>query len=588
MLTLRSKRKISAVLAADVAGYTHLMEMDEDETHSQLMHLRSTYLVPAVAAHGGTIVKNTGDGFLAAFDTTGEAARCAISLQQQLVDYALRFPPERRIIFRMGLNVCETIVENDDIFGDGVNIAARLHAYAEPGDIVMTSAVAEQSAGELATQATFDMGDLHLKHISRPIRAVGLRIGSAHKITAPVPLKRGDTRPSIAILPFRSQVPDAENAYFNEGIVENIIHALSGVKELLVISRATTQRYAGKTVDAKATGRELNVRYLLNGTVSRLGKQLRISTELCEAETGHVLRTDRYDGALADVFDLQEKIAAAAMKTIAPRVLAWELQRVMRKHPESLTAYDLVLQALEQLYKLDYASHSRARGLLQQAITLDPDYSSAYTYTAYWYIFRVGEGWSADPDADALEAARVARSAIDRDANDALALAIFGYIQSFLLRDYETAIVYLDRALEVSPSCANAWTMSSLARGFLGDAAVAIEHAEHGLRLSPLDAHMFWHEGALAQAYYIGGHYDAAIAWDRKAIARNPSAHFVHRRLIASLAAMGRAPDARRAAAEFLRLQPDFRLAPYARRCPFKGPILETWIERLRFAGLPD
>jgi adenylate cyclase len=417
---------------------------------------------------------------------------------------------------------------------------------------------------------------------------MGLRIGSLRNLTAPAPLRAVDARPSIAVLPFRKQVSDPAEAYFADGIVEEIIHALAGMKELFVISRTSTLQYSGDTIDARAIGRELGVRYLLYGSVSRVGDRLRIGTELSDAETGRIIRTDRYDGKLADLFDLQAQIAIAVMKSIAPDVLEWELRRAMRKHPESLTAYDLVLQALEHLYRMDYESHSRARGLLQQAITLDPDYAPAYTYTAYWHIFRVGEGWSTNPDADAAEAARVARAAIDRNGNDALALAIFGHVHAFLLRDFQTANAVLDRAIDVGPNCATAWTMSSVARGYVGDGATAVERAEHGLRLSPLDAQVFWHEGQLAQAHYINGDYEAAVAWARRAAARKASLMFNLRVLAASLAAQGLELDSRRVAREILRLQPKFRLSTYARRCPFTGAILDAWIDRLRLAGLPD
>jgi adenylate cyclase len=588
MVPLKSRHKISAVLTVDVVGYSRLMELDEDDTHGRLMQLRAEVLDPTIAAYAGRVIKNTGDGVLAAFDAAEDAARCAIAMQEQLIECATRFPPERRIVARMAINHCDTIVEADDIYGDGVNIAARLQAYAEPGDVIMPAPVAARLAAELAGYTTFDMGDLYLKNINRPIRAVGLRIGSLRNLTTPAPLRAADERPSIAVLPFRKQESNPADAYLADGIVEEITHALAGLKELFVISRTSTLRYAAESIDAAAIGRELGVKYILYGSVSRAGDRLRIGTELSDVETRRIICSDRYDGELGDLFDLQEKIAVAAMKSIAPHVMEWELRRVIRKHPESLTAYDLVLQALEYLYRMDYESHSRARGLLQQAIALDPGYAPAYTYTAYWHIFRVGEGWSTDPDADAEEAARVARAAIEREGNDALALAIFGHVQSFLLRDFNAADAVLNRAIDVGPNCAVAWAMSSVTRGYLGDGANAVARAEHGLRLSPLDAHVFWHEGVLAQAHYINGDYQAAVAWARRATAHNPSTMFSLRVLAASLAALGLQLDSRRVARELLRRQPKFRLSTYAPSCPFTGATLDAWIDRLRLAGLPE
>jgi adenylate cyclase len=583
-----TKHRATVVLATDVVGYSRLMEVDQEDTHARLKQLRAQILDPVVAEHSGRIFKNTGDGFLAAFDQAPEAARCAIAMQTGLIDEAARFPPERRIVFRMGLTAGDAIIEDGDVFGEGVNVAVRLQTYAEPGDVVMSATVAEQAADALGGMPTFDLGDLHLKNITRPVHAIGVRIGSLRNLAAPVAPRPTDTRPSIAVLPFRKLQVTPSDRNLADGIAEEIIHALAGVKELLVIARASTLRYSGRTIDAAAIGRELGVRYLLYGSVRRSGSRLRIGTELSDVENGRVILSERYEGDPSELFDLQEKIALAAMKSIAPHVREQELRRVMRKHPESLTAYDFVLRALEYLYRMDRESHAQARGLLQQAIAHDPEYALAYSYTAYWHIFRVGEGWSANPEEDAAEAARAARAALDRDGNDAMALAIFGHVQSFLLRDYQTAMAYLVRAVEVGPNSALAWTMCSITRGYLGDGPTAVERAEQGLRLAPLDGHVFWHESALAQAHYINGDYDAALAWARTSATHRPTAIFNLRLLAAILVALGRNAEAQRPAQELLRVQPAFCLALYAKRCPFEGPILNTWLERLRAAGLPE
>jgi adenylate cyclase len=265
-----------------------------------------------------------------------------------------------------------------------------------------------------------------------------------------------------------------------------------------------------------------------------------------------------------------------------------ELVRALRKQPQNLTAYDLVLQALDLLYRMDYESFSRARGLLQQAIAHDPGYAPAYSYTALWYILRVGEFESADPDGDAAAAASYAASTLERDSDDAVSLAICGHVQSYLLKNYQRALALLDRAVAASPSSAMAWSMSSATRGFLGDGQTAVQHGERGVRLAPLDARLFWHEGLLAQAHYVAGDYEAALDWVRGAIERNESIRFNFRTLIATLAALGRADEAAQAARHLLRLQPNFRLGSYARRCPFLPPIREQWLESLRAAGLPD
>jgi class 3 adenylate cyclase/TolB-like protein len=583
-----TSRTTFAVMAADIAGYARLVEADEEDTIRRLLELRAEIIAPVVAAHGGSIFKHLGDGFLAVFDDPGRAVRCALELQSEMIERASRFPAERRIVLRIGLNLSETIVEAGDVFGEGVNVAARLQAYAEPGDVVLSARIADAAAGELADAAVFDLGELRLKNISKSVRAKGVHVGSLRHVTAPGPLRVAEERPSIAVLPFRKAQQDATDVYFAEGIVEEIVHALASLKDLFVVSRTSTLRYAGEALDTKAIGHDLGVRYLLYGGVQRQREQLRITTELIDVESAHVLRADRYEGTTAELFQLQETIALAAMRTIAPGVMEQELRRASRKHPESLTAYDLVLQALQYLYRIDYDSHSRTRELLQRAIALDPDYAPAYTYVAYWYIFRIGEGWSTDPEADAAEGARMAEAALKRDRHDPLALAISGHVRAFLMRDFESARVVLDRAIEHGPNCAMAWSMSSITHGYMGQGADAVAHAERGLRLSPIDAHAFWHEGMLAQAYYVAGEYAAAVAWARKAATQNPNAMFNLRVLAASLAAQGRELEARRAAREILKLHPDFSLAVYRPNCPFTGAMLEAWLARLHAAGIPN
>jgi len=301
-----------------------------------------------------------------------------------------------------------------------------------------------------------------------------------------------------------------------------------------------------------------------------------------------VIRHDRFDGRLRNLFDLQEQIALSTMKSVAPHIREREVRRSMRKPPESLSAYELVLRALEFLYRLQPEAQARARGLLQQALGIDPNYAPAYAYIAYWYIFRVGEGWSLDPDADAREAARMTQLALELDPRDGLALAINGHVQSFLLRDYESANAILDRAVAIAPNCALAWTMSSITRGYLGDGAAAVERAETGLRLSPIDGHVFWFEGQLAQAHYVNGDYASAVAWARRTAAQNPAAMFNLRVLAASLVALGRIEAAQRVTQTLLVHNPEFRLTSYRRSCPFTGQVLADWMTRLREAGLPE
>ena len=581
------RRRVAAILAADVVGYTRLMEAHEEDTHIRLMQLRSEVLDPGVTAQHGKIVKNTGDGFLATFDTARDATRCALSLQEAVAAHTARMPADQRISFRMGLNAADIILEKDDVYGEGVNIAARLQTYAPSGGIVVSGAVAEQLGKDLSVNV-IDLGDLHLRNIGRPVRVYAL-----HSPMQPAKLvgeaeAGSEPRPSIAVLPFRMNLASPDQAYFADGIVYDIIRGLAALKELFVVSRGSALGYGGRNVDVREIGRQLGVRYVLYGSVQRTSTMLRIGTELSDAESGDVISSDLYEGDLGDLFALQDRIAISVVRRLAPQVRERELMRAMRKHPQNLTAYDLVLQALDLLYRMDYDSFSKARGLLEQAISHDPDYTLAYSYVALWYVFRIGEIGSPDPDGDAAAGARYATEAIERGGDDAFALAVYGHVLSFLLHDFHKAKAVLERAIAVGPSSAMAWTMASATSGFLGDGPTAVRQGEQGVRLSPLDARSFWHEGLLGQAHYVNGDYEQALDWVRSAVSRNDLIRFNQRLLIVTLGALGRHEEAAQAANRYLQIQPGFRISSYAKRCPFRDAALETWLGHLRSAGLPD
>ena len=583
------QRRPATILSADVVGYMRLSEAAEEATHQRLMSLRSGLIDPCVREHDGEIVKNTGDGFLATFDSAQLATRCALSLQRALAGATADQPVALRIAFRMGLHLADVIVEGGDIFGDGVNVAARLQSYAEQGGVIVSEAVFDQ-LDEADKAHGSDMGEIFLRNHKRPVRVFALRaepgpppsrkIGESHAEV--------DARASIAVLPFRMNGSRSHQTSIADGVVDSIIQSLSGLKELFVISRGSTLEFGRQRIDPVNIGRKLGVRYVMDGTISLSNSRVRISTELIANENGAVVSADHYDGQVNELFDLQDRIALKLVRTVAPHVRERELRRALRQHPQNMTAYDLLLQALDLLYKMDADSFARARGLLQQAMALDPSYAPPFTYTALWHVFRVGELGSPDPEGDAQAAVDRARAAIERDGNDPLALAIYGHVQSFLLRDLVTAQRFLDRAIEAGPSVAMAWTMSSATRGFAGDGRLALQHAEKGQRLAPADPYRFWHEGILAQAHYINGDYDQAVGWARSAVAHNPSIRFTLRTLAASLAAAGRSREAASAADRLLLIQPEFRLTSYAPRCPFVSPILEQWIGHLRKAGLPD
>ena len=580
------QRKLVAILAADIVGYTRLMEEDEAATVQELKEHQAVIL-PTVGRHGGRVIDTAADGLLAEFPSVINATECAVDIQTMMATRNEAQPESRRMRFRIGLNLGDVTHDETRIYGDGVNVAARLQTYAEPGGIVVSGAVAEQIVS-LAGVQVVNLGELHLRNISRPVRAFALRMDDEQtRALGDAPIG-AEGRPSIVVLPFRKGQSDPDDAYFADGIVDNIIHALAGLKELLVISRGSTLGYGGARIDVRAIGRELGVRYVMYGSVQRAAGHLRIATELSDAETGAIVLAEKYDGELSALFTLQDTISAQIVTTIAPHVREHERLRAMRKHPKNLTAYDLVLQALGPLAGMDPESFSRVRGLLQQAMARDPGYAPAYSYAALWHMIRLVQGWSPDAHADVTEAARTAGAAIERDPGDALALAIYGHMQSLLLKDYDTAVEYLDRALAAGPSCALAWAMSSATCGYLGQGAIAVLRAEHGLRLSPLDSHGFFHEHILSQAHYINGNYDEAIAWARKS-AQHSARHAPNLRVLAaSLVAVGKTGEATEVARQLLAVDPRFGLRAFAARTPLRGGIRDTFVDRLRAAGLPD
>ncbi|GJD98789.1 adenylate/guanylate cyclase domain-containing protein [Methylobacterium isbiliense] len=583
------KRRPAAILVADVVGYTRLSELAEEDTHRRLMALRAGVIDPAVVQAAGQVVKNTGDGFIATFADAAPAARCAVALQRALAEATAAEPEALRLSFRMSVHFADVIEDHGDIFGDGVNVAARLQAYAEAGDVVVSEAVFATLDPAERERAT-DLGELHLRNHTRPVRVFALRAdpaaGPARRVGES--LAALEARASIAVLPFRLTSDRPGQSYVADGLVDWMVRSLSGFKDLFVISRGSTLAYRRGRTDPISFGRKLGVRYVMDGSVWQHAGRLRVGSELIDSETGAVVIADHYEGALDEMFELQDRIALKLIRTIAPHVRERELRRALRKHPESLTGYDLLLQAVDLLYKMDADSFARARTLLQQAMALDPTYAPPFAYAAWWHVLRVGELGSPDPASDARAAEDRARTAVELDGNDPLGLAIYGHVQAYLLRDPETARRFLDRAIAAGPSVATAWSMSSAAYGFAGSARLAVQHGETGQRLAPADPYTFWHEGILAQAHYLDDSYDQAVAWARSAVAHNPSIRFNLRTLAASLAAAGYGREAAAAAAHLLRVQPTFRLNVYAPRCPFPPPFLERWLGHLRSAGLPE
>jgi adenylate cyclase len=536
-------RRLAAILAADVAGYSRLIGVDEGGTLERLRAMRRQLLDPKIAEHRGRLVKTTGDGLLVEFGSVVDALRCAVEVQREMTGRNAGMPPDNRIELRIGINMGDIVVEDGDIFGDGVNVAARLEALAEPGGICVSARVQEDAAGKLDL-AFEDIGEQALKNIARPVRAYRV-ITSARSATAQVntgpPLP---DKPSIAVLPFANMSGDPEQEYFADGMVEEIITALSRIRWLFVIARNSSFTYNGQAFDVKQVGRELGVRYVLEGSVRKAGSQVRITGQLIDATSGTHLWADRFDGSLEDVFELQDKVAVSVAGVIEPALQAAETARSVNRPTEDLTAYDLYLRALAAFYRRTKEQTFEALGLLEQAIAIDRHYGPALVWAAICQMTLVRDGWAEDPGTSRRKGVDLARRALAAGENDPVILANAANALGMIGEDVGLMMGLVDRALALNPSYARGWYVSGIIRLFAGQHDLAIEHVETSLRLSPRER-----AGPLLStmgvAYFFKRQFDEAASKLLLAIQDNPGFAVPYRALAACYAHMGRLDEAR-------------------------------------------
>ena len=540
-----SVRRLTAILAADVAGYSRLMGADEEGTHERLKaHLREL-INPKIAEHRGRIVKNTGDGLLAEFSSVVDAVRCATEIQRGMADREPEVPDEGRIRFRIGINLGDVIAEAEDIFGDGVNIAARLEALAEPGSVLVSNTVHEQVRDRVPF-AFEDLGEHQVKNIARPVRIYRVRhqASPAEKVAAaaPQPLPLPD-KPSIAVLPFANLSGDPEQEYFADGMVEEIITALSRIRWLFVIARNSSFTYKGQAVDVKQVGRELGVRYVLEGSVRKSGGRVRITAQLIDALSGTHLWADRFEGPPEDVFELQDKVASSVAGVIEPTLQAAETARSVARPTDDLTAYDLYLRG-SAMFRSSARQAPEALHLMEQAIVRDPCYGPALVWAAVSCQRLLFDGRSEDPAADRRKGDDFARRALEVAgddpgvlANAALALAYFG-------EDIGAMKALVDRALALNPNFARGWHISGILSLWAGQLDIAIEHVNAALRLSPR-ARVGSSLAAIGAAYFFARRFHEAVPKLLLAIQDDPNFSHPYQFLAACYAHTGRLVDAR-------------------------------------------
>jgi adenylate cyclase len=534
-------RRLAAILAADVAGYSRLMGADEEGTLERLKALRRELVDPKITQHHGCIVKTTGDGMLAEFASVVDAVRCAVEVQQAMPERNTGVGAENRIESRIGINLGDVIVEGDDLYGDGVNIAARIEAPANAGGVFVSNTVHDHVRDRLPFVFE-DLGEQQVKNIARPVRVYRVRDAAAAKSPA-TPARPLPDKPSIAVLPFANISGDPEQEYFADGMVDEIITALSRIRWLFVIAQNSSFTYKGHAVDVKQVGRELGVRYLLEGSVHKGGDRVRITAQLIDALTGTHLWADRFDGSLEDVFDLQDKVASSVAGVIEPALQAAETARSAGRPTNDLTAYDLYLRAYA-MFLSSARQIPESLGLIERAIERDPRYGPALAWAALCCYRLLNDGRSEDREADGAKGADFARRALEVAgddpgilANAALALAYFG-------EDIGAMTALVDRALALNPNFARGWHISGILRNWAGHPDLAIEHVEAALRFSPR-ARIGTSLATTGGAHFFSKRFDEAVPKLLLAIQEDQSFPDPYRILAACYAHMGRLDDAR-------------------------------------------
>jgi TolB-like protein/class 3 adenylate cyclase len=587
-----AERRLVAIFAADVEGYSRLMSSDEAGTLRELTK-RRRILDGLIASHRGRIANTAGDSVLVEFNSAVDAVQCAVEAQGALAEANQEMPPDRHIKFRIGVHVGDVMVKAGDLFGDGVNIAARLQSSAAAQGICISGAAFDH-VRKVLPLTFIDLGMQSLKNLE-PIRAYAVSVASGPSqagslVDVRVPLALPD-KPSIAVLPFTNMSGDPEQDYFADGMVDDIITALSRFKALFVIARNSSFTYKGRAVDVKQVGRELGVRYVLEGSVRKAANRVRITGQLVDTATGAHLWADRFDGGLGDIFDLQDQVTESVVGAIAPAVEKAEIERAKRKPTDSLDAYAIYLRGLARLYQFaGRQANDEALRLFNSAIGLDPDFAAAYGRAAFCYIIAKTNGWFSDTANEIAEVTRLAQRAVELGKDDAIALADSGYALAYVVRDLEAGAALIDRALVLNSNSAEAWNWGGWVKNFLGEPETAIERFARALRLSPLGPRVTAMRGGTASAHFFLGRYDEAASWAAMALQDNPDFQPGLRVAAASNAMAGRPEQAHKAMARLRQLNPTLRICnlkdvrgPYRR-----ADDLSRLEEGLRQAGLPE
>ena len=579
MTEQRVQRRLAAILAADVVGYSALMQHAEEATYVDFERLKRELIEPSLSRHDGRLIKTTGDGALVEFASPLAATRCAVEIQSQLASGG------GPLTLRVGLNLGDVIVGQDgELYGDGINIAVRLEGIADPGGILISEKVYSEVEGKLDVGFE-DRGEQQLKNISKPVRAYSiraeLRSGLTERPSVSLPIS---DKASIAVLPFQNMSGDPDQEYFADGMVDEITTALSRFRSLFVIARNSSFTYKGKAVDIKQVGRELGVRYVLEGSVRKAAGKVRIIGQLIDAATGVHLWADRFEGNLSDIFTLQDRMTESVVSAIEPKIFQHEIDLAIRR-PNSLNAYDLCLRAIPHLYSFTRGGSSEALRLASQALEIDPRYGFAATIAGSCHIQNVTQGWATDPKSELAEGSRLLQLVLNIDGNDHLALSMLGYAASWS-GDFDTAREMVARAIASNPNAAFAWSTRGWTYRVAGNPGEAIRSFERAVLLSPFDPLLFITFTEMAIAFIGLGRFDEAVTAAKKALSQNHTFAVSYCCLTTAFAHLGRVAEAREAADHLLELKPDFRISEWAARSSIRPDQL--FIDGLHKAGLPE
>jgi len=577
----RVERRLAAILAADVVGYSRMIASDEAGALAQLRAARTDHLDPAIDQHGGRIVKTTGDGVLVEFPSAVDALRCAMAIQTGMAARA------GDLKLRIGVNVGDVVIEGGDILGDGVNIAARLEGIAEPGGVAISGAVREYITGRI--DGTFrDAGQRELKNIGRPINIWLWSPEQARPApdSAPAPAPALPNKPSIAVLPFDNMSGDPEQEYFADGVVEALTAALSRIRAFFVIARNSAFAYKGRAVNVREIGRELGVAYVLEGSVQRAGGRVRITVQLIETEGGAHIWAEKYDGSLDDIFDLQDRITEQVAGALQPSIRLAEVERARRKRPQDMGAYDYTMRAIRHVWMLEKDEATKALELLDKALEIDPDYPLALALAAWCHAQRSVYNWVEDIEATKATSLAHAEKAANLSADDPLILAVLGAAHTFA-RHYGAARVLLERAVALDPNSAWAWSRIGWLEAYADRPEEAKEHFERALRLSPLDPMNFNNYVGLASANHVAGDDNAAADLFLRALEERPNAHWIHRHLAPALMAAGREAEARASFDNLIAAYPDLTVKKFGSAMVFSKQLFDRMAAQLLELGLP-